>query len=297
VGSYNILTGTAGGTAIGNYTPTVNVNAHVLNITQVGVTGSLTSNPSKTYGASDPAPASLPITLSGQVNANVTDWNGTLTAIDDTSAAALTGTLTSLTRIAGENVGGYNYTAGTLTLSGTAVVNYSGAAFVPGGSLLNITPAPLTVTADDKSRPIGVPNPPFTASYAGFQFGETPAVLGGVLVFATPATIVSPPGLYSITPSGQTSTNYTITYVNGVLTVGGLPPFVTGGNLLISQFAALQRTIAAGALECSRDPTAAPTPSAAMRALAASSGPSLSACGGGGAGGDEQMTEITPPVK
>src|SRR5258705_2624994 len=32
VGAWTILTGTAGGTAIGNYTPTVNTNAHVLNI-------------------------------------------------------------------------------------------------------------------------------------------------------------------------------------------------------------------------------------------------------------------------
>ena len=42
-------------------------------------------------------------------------------------------------------------------------------------------PAPLTITADDKSRDAGQPNPPLTASYAGFVAGETAAVLGGTL--------------------------------------------------------------------------------------------------------------------
>jgi len=48
---------------------------------------------------------------------------------------------------------------------------------------------------------------------------DTPASLGGALVFTTPATPSSPAGAYNITPSGQTSTNYAITYVDGTLTV------------------------------------------------------------------------------
>ena len=191
------------------------------------------------------------MTLGGVVNTAVTDWNGNNTPINDNTT--VTGTLTSLTRLAGENVGGYNYTAGTLALSGASAANYSGAAFVPGASLLNITPASLAITADDNSRAVGVPNPPFTATYSGFQFGETPAVLGGALVITTPATIASPAGLYPIVPSGQTSTNYAISYFNGTLTVGGglPPPVVTPppsvprvaieNEILRPQFAAQQR--------------------------------------------------------
>ena len=80
-------------------------------------------------------------------------------------------------------------------------------------------PAPLTITADEKSRITTQPNPPLTASYAGFVAGETAAVLGGALSLATPADTTSPAGLYSIVPSGQSSQNYTIRYVNGTLTV------------------------------------------------------------------------------
>jgi hypothetical protein len=80
--------------------------------------------------------------------------------------------------------------------------------------------ASLTVTADNKSRLVGAPDPPFTASYAGFVLGEGPGVPGGVLTFTTPATPASPAGTYAITPSGLTSPNYNITFVNGTLNVG-----------------------------------------------------------------------------
>jgi hypothetical protein len=82
-----------------------------------------------------------------------------------------------------------------------------------------ITAAPLTVTADNQTRPEMTPNPPFTATYGGFVAGDSTSSLGGALLFATPATFVSPAGAYSITPSGLTSVNYTIAFINGVLTV------------------------------------------------------------------------------
>ena len=48
-------------------------------------------------------------------------------------------------------------------------------------------------------------------------------MLNGVLAFATPATLTSPVGIYPITPYGQSSGNYTITYLDGDLTVYGAP--------------------------------------------------------------------------
>jgi hypothetical protein len=103
---------------------------------------------------------------------------------------------------------------------------------------------PLTVTADNKIRPEMTPNPPFTASYSGFQGGDSAASLGGSLVFATLATIVSPPGAYSITPSGLTSVDYVIAFNAGVLTVtagAGTPP---SPPVSISAFSALTGAIA-----------------------------------------------------
>jgi hypothetical protein len=82
-----------------------------------------------------------------------------------------------------------------------------------------VTPAALTITADNKSVPYSDPNPWFTASYSGFANGEGPAVLSGTLAFTTSRTTLSNVGTYSIIPSGLTSTDYTITFVNGTLTV------------------------------------------------------------------------------
>jgi hypothetical protein len=211
-----------------------------LTITQAALTGALSGGATKIYGSSDPAAASLGVTLTGVVNnPAIVTWNGTV-AIDDTATVA--GVLTSLTRAVGENVGAYNYTGGTIALSGAAAGNYSGAAFLPNANLLSITPAALSVTANNANRATGLPNPAFSASYSGFQFGETPAVLSGALAFSTAATAGSPAGIYSITPSAQTSANYNVTYFNGLLTVAGPPPAVTNGTLSSAQLAAVKQS-------------------------------------------------------
>lgn len=97
-------------------------------------------------------------------------------------------------------------------------------------ALFTITKASLTVTADNKSKVYGAALPAFTAGYGGFVFGETPAVLGGALSFSTPATASSAVGTYAITPSGLTSANYAITFVNGTLSVTPAPLTVTADN-------------------------------------------------------------------
>ena len=42
---------------------------------------------------------------------------------------------------------------------------------------IDVTPAPLTITAEDKDRPYGATNPTLTAGYDGFVLSETEAVL------------------------------------------------------------------------------------------------------------------------
>jgi hypothetical protein len=84
---------------------------------------------------------------------------------------------------------------------------------------LTINLAPLTITADDKTKILNAPNPAFTATYSGFVLGEGPGVLTGTLTCTTTAVTTSPVGGYPITCSGQTSTNYAITYVAGTLHV------------------------------------------------------------------------------
>ncbi|MGH8623563.1 MAG: MBG domain-containing protein, partial [Burkholderiales bacterium] len=159
----------------------------------------------------------------GLVSATVTDWNSNSTSINDTVPIVFSG---GLTRAPGEAVAGspYAITQGTLT----ANANYNITVFT--GNNLTITTAPLTVTANNATRPVNQPDPPFSATYSGFQFGETPAVLTGALSLTTTAIITSPPGPYPITPSGQTSTNYAISYVDGTLAViGGSSPQIPTG--------------------------------------------------------------------
>src|SRR5262249_28297357 len=95
---------------------------------------------------------------------------------------------------------------------------------------LSVTPAPLLVKADDKSRAYGQTNPVFTATITGLVNGEATNVLEGDLSFTTAADTNSPIGAYPITPSGLTSTNYSITFSNGTLTVTPFALTVTADN-------------------------------------------------------------------
>ena len=120
--------------------------------------------------------------------------------------------------------------AGTQTLSvtftPTDTTDYS---LANATTTVVVTKAPLTVTANNASRIFNTPNPTFTASFSGFVNGDTASSLGGTLTFATTAIQTSPKGTYPITPSGLTSPNYTIAYVNGTLTIATAAPTVTWG--------------------------------------------------------------------
>lgn len=84
---------------------------------------------------------------------------------------------------------------------------------------INVTKAPLTITADNAIKLLGAPNPAFTVTYSGFVAGQGPNVLSGELSFTTPAAANSPVGSYPITPSGLVSPNYAINFVSGALSV------------------------------------------------------------------------------
>ena len=91
---------------------------------------------------------------------------------------------------------------------------------------VTISKVGLTVTADNKAVTCGEAAPAYTASYSGFVGGETEAVLGGTLAFACDYTTTSAAGDYTITPSGLTSDNYTITFQTGTLTATAAAPVV-----------------------------------------------------------------------
>src|SRR5207237_4803384 len=84
---------------------------------------------------------------------------------------------------------------------------------------LTVTPAGLTVTADDQTRAYGAANPALTVRYSGFVNGDTAASLTTPPSVTTAATTASAVGSYPIAVSGAVSANYTNRHVGGTLTV------------------------------------------------------------------------------
>ena len=106
--------------------------------------------------------------------------------------------------------------------AGTGTVTITGKGSFVGTVSKNFTilKKALTVTADDKSVTYGNAAPRYTATYDGFVNKETKIVLGGELNLACDyVKNQSGVGEYTITPSGLTSNNYEIAFVNGKLTV------------------------------------------------------------------------------
>jgi uncharacterized repeat protein (TIGR01451 family) len=125
------------------------------------------------------------------------------------------------------NAGTYGPAAGT-----GAEANFAGNASFSasyGNNKLTINKAPLTVSADNKSRLFGFPNPPLTAVYTGFVNHEgdnngpfAGSGVAGTPIITTSATQDSPVGTYPITIAAGTlvgGNNYDITLNPGTLTV------------------------------------------------------------------------------
>ncbi len=172
----------------------------------------------------DITPAAL--TVSG-ITADDKVYDGTTTATLDTSATGLEGvigdddvtldTSGATGTFASRNVGtGITVTIAGLEIGGDQASDYT---LTQPTTTADITPAPLTITADNKTRLYGTANPMLTASYSGLVSGDTPASLTKPPSLSTSATISSPVGAYPIVVSGAVDPNYTITYKNGTLTV------------------------------------------------------------------------------
>ena len=76
----------------------------------------------------------------------------------------------------------------------------------------------------------GDSTPTITPIISGFQNGETATVLGADLMCMTSADSSSPVGDYASACAGAVDANYTITYVEGIVTVE--PGHVDGHGLV-----------------------------------------------------------------
>jgi hypothetical protein len=102
-----------------------------------------------------------------------------------------------------------------VTFTPTDTVNYTTAT---GAQTLTVNKAALTARADDKGKVQGTANPALTITYSGFVNGETKTVITEPTI-STTATTDSAAGTYPITLTGGSAANYTLTLVNGTLTI------------------------------------------------------------------------------
>ncbi len=158
-------------------------------------------------------------TVAAAVTLTVNGGPGTLTANYTTATYATPNTgVNILVSISGITLGG----PGAANFTANSTASTSG----------NITPAPLTITANDQGKVYGAALPALTVSYYGFVDGQTPADLATLPMIATTATAAShvSDSPYPITASGAADPNYTIGYVAGTLAVTPAPLTITANN-------------------------------------------------------------------
>jgi hypothetical protein len=166
-----------------------------------------------TYDGSPHGGSNAQVSGAGVVTGSATlSYSGTLA--DGTTAYGPTAN-------APVNAGTYYVTA---TYAGDA--NHAGSVSTPAA--ITINRAALTVTAGNKTKVYGDPNPALTASYGGFATGEGPTNLPVPVTLSTAATPSSVAGSYAITASGPAADgNYSVTYVSGTLTVTARAAFAS----------------------------------------------------------------------
>ncbi len=152
-------------------------------------------NQTKVYGAALPT---LTASYIGFVNG-------------DTSANLTTQPTLSTMATAASHVAGSPY---AINASGAADSDYS-ISYVAG--TLTVTPAALTITADNETKVYGAALPNLTASYAGFVNGDTSASLTTQPTLSTTANAAShvSGSPYGITANGAVDSDYSISYVAG----------------------------------------------------------------------------------
>ena len=170
-GSYAI---TPGGVSSSNYA--ITFKPGTLSITPAPLT--VTIDPrTMTHGSAVPT---LTASLSGLVNG-------------DTSAAISRQLKLSTAADPRSHVGSYAITASSSDADYVAT-------FTPG--TLTVTPAALTITANDATKPYGAAIPFFSARFDGFAAGDGVSSLVGSIALNTTAAATSHAGRYLIVPSG-----------------------------------------------------------------------------------------------
>ncbi|MFN9520518.1 MAG: beta strand repeat-containing protein, partial [Bacteroidota bacterium] len=227
VGSYTIVPSEATG---GTFTAS-NYNITYINGTLTVSEAPLTvtaSAQSKNYGSTAPTTGTLntDFTVTGLQNS------------DAASGATLTYSGSPAGNLATAALGSYTITPSALTLSSGSASNYS---ITYNTGTLTVNAAPLTVTASAQSKNYGTTAPTTGTLNTDFTvtgLQNSDAASGATLTYSgSPAGNLSTAavGSYTITPSALTlssgsTSNYSITYGTGTLTVNAVTNDWTGGT-------------------------------------------------------------------
>lgn len=216
--TYQITSGSlkSGDTFSGSLTRAAGNNVGNYAIQQGTLT--LGSNYSLTYEGANLTITARPITVTADAITKIYgDVDPTLTYKITSGSLAYSDAFTgALSRAAGDNVGTYSIMQGTLNLSSNYTLTYEGANFT-------ITPRPITVTADAKSKVYGDTDPALTYQITSGSLAYSDAFTGA-LSRATGENV----GVYAIEQGTLAlSSNYTLTFVVANFTITVRPITVT----------------------------------------------------------------------
>jgi gliding motility-associated-like protein len=201
VGSSDITASQPGNSSYNPATPVV----QTLTVSKASLTVTA-NNKSKIYGASEPV---LDYTVTGVL------YNGDANTV---VTGVVLNTSTGGTAIVGTH---------TITASGGISANYN---ITHMNGTLTVNKAPLTVTANDKSKIYGEDDPVLDYINSGIlYYSDTYSVISGVTL-TTETGVSATFGTHTITVTGGTADNYDITHVNGTLTVSKAAALIVTAN-------------------------------------------------------------------
>ena len=217
-GSYDIV---PGGLSSSNYTLAYASGSLTVAAAPItAISGSITGTVSKVYDGSTVATlAPGNYVLSGFVNDDGATVTQTIGSYD--SAGAGTGKTVTVSELTNYYQAGVNTNLSNYSLP-TSITGYVG----------TISKAPLTVTASAATKTYNgsAYSGGAGVSYAGFVNNEGSTVLGGALTYDGSSQGAVNTGSYVIAPGGLSSSNYTLAYANGALTVNPAALTISANN-------------------------------------------------------------------
>ena len=216
----------SGGTASGTLSVRLAATATVTgsyNSQNIALTSSGATTVNITTAASGNSVTPKALTITGLLGSNK--------VYDGLTNATFAGTAAYVGLTNGESFtvsGSPNASFGTATVGNNKAITVTGYtapsanySLVQPTLTANVTPATLTVTANNTNRIYGAANPTFIVSYSGFVNNENIGLLSGTPSLTTTAAPTSNVGTYPIvaTNGSLSAVNYTFIFVNGKLAV------------------------------------------------------------------------------